>query len=389
MACDRLCGHFLYVPLSAPTGHRSAHEQAARSACPHCGSHAITRKGVRKKKLEIVQLWRCASCKRIFTPGPAALRNKTYPIRLVLQALTLYNLGYSLNETAKRLKSKSGRAVSPSTIATWIGAHKEQTTFRRLRAEATTIYPPAQTIRSIKLYHRQVYAYAYHRSKLTLLRRNPQHRRFEALATFLENIPSTCPHDLFRRDDDPKARASQARPRSPISTASSSIAKRTRRPQTAALIIPAVGTNKLRHETLQNFMLANDSSTVAIEIPIWLTEDEISDTRNAIRHRARGGWGAALHHRPYRLSASPQRRRAHSRLQTGCAHQQADRAARDLCARAHHPRARPQALRHQVRLVQRRRIQRVLSAHAVREALKIMKAPSKRGLVHLSILPPA
>src|SRR5208337_3612404 len=62
---------------------------------------------LRKKKLEIVQLWRCASCKRTFTPGPAALRNKTYPIRTVLQALTLYNLGYSLNETARRLKSKS------------------------------------------------------------------------------------------------------------------------------------------------------------------------------------------------------------------------------------------------------------------------------------------
>ena len=40
--------------------------------CPYCGSHAITRKGVRKKKLEVVQLWRCASCKRLFTPGPAA-----------------------------------------------------------------------------------------------------------------------------------------------------------------------------------------------------------------------------------------------------------------------------------------------------------------------------
>ena len=193
-------------PASAP------HTNKPPGACPHCGSHSISRKGVRKKKLEIVQLWRCASCKRNFTPGPAALRNKTYPIRLVLQALTLYNLGYSLNETAKRLKSKSGRRVSPSTIATWIGAHKEHTTFRRLRAEATTLYPPAQTIRSIKLYHRQVYAYAYHRSKLTLLRCNPQHRRFGALATFLENIPSTCPHDLFRRDDDPKARASQARP---------------------------------------------------------------------------------------------------------------------------------------------------------------------------------
>ena len=37
--------------------------------------------------------------------------------------------------------------------------------------------------------------------------------------------------------------------------------------QTAALIIPAVGNNKLRHETLQRFMLANDSVTVAVEIP--------------------------------------------------------------------------------------------------------------------------
>ena len=157
-------------PAAAP------HTNKPPSACPYCGSRVITRKGVRKKKLEVVQLWRCASCKRLFTPGPAALRNKTYPIRLMLQALTLYDLGYSLNDTAKRLKSKSGRAISPSTIATWIGSHKEHTTFRRLRAEASTIYPPTQTIHSIKLYHRQVYAFAYHRSKLTLLRRKPQRR---------------------------------------------------------------------------------------------------------------------------------------------------------------------------------------------------------------------
>ncbi len=44
----------------------------------------------------------------------------------------------------------------------------------------------------------------------------------------------------------------------------------------AGLIIPAVGNNKLRHETLQRFMLANDSVTVAIEIPIWLTETDIA-----------------------------------------------------------------------------------------------------------------
>ena len=278
--CGRLSEHLLYVPLSPPAGHRSAHEQAPR-ACPHCGSHAITRKGVRKKKLEIVQLWRCASCKRTFTPGPAALRNKTYPIRLVLQALTLYNLGYSLNETAKRLKSKSGRAVSPSTIATWIGAHKEHTTFRRLRAEATTIYPPAQTIRSIKLYHRQIYAYAYHRSKLTLMRCNPQHRRFEALATFLENVPATCPHELFRREDDPKARASQARPGLRRSRAAlSSTAKRTRQPQPPrSSSRPSAPTNCGTRRCRISCSRTN-SSTIAIEIPIWLTEDEIVELEN-------------------------------------------------------------------------------------------------------------
>ena len=289
----------------------SPHTNKPPSACPYCGSRVITRKGVRKKKLEIVQLWRCGSCKRLFTPGPAALRNKTYPIRLVLQALTLYNLGYSLGETAKRLKSKAGRAVSPTTIATWIGAHKRETSFRRLRAEATTIYPPTQTIRSIKLYHRQVYAFSYHRSKLTLLRRNPQHQRFDALASFLENIPSTCPHELFRRDDDPKARASQARPAFADINHLIINRKENTATETAALIIPAVGTNKLRHETLQNFMLANNSSTVAIEIPIWLTEDEITELETKIWHRTRGGWGAALDHRPYRLSASPKRRRPH------------------------------------------------------------------------------
>src|SRR6476619_2245912 len=65
-------------------------------SCPHCGGRNLTRRGIRKKKLEIVQLWRSAACKRTFTPGPAALHNKTYPLGMILSALTDYNLGYSL-----------------------------------------------------------------------------------------------------------------------------------------------------------------------------------------------------------------------------------------------------------------------------------------------------
>src|SRR6267154_5003338 len=94
-------------------------------ACPHCGSRNLTRRGTRKKKLEIVQLWRCASCKRIFTPGPRALHNKTYPLRMILSALTDYDLGYSLDATAERLQKKAHRHVSPTTIMTWLAEYKE------------------------------------------------------------------------------------------------------------------------------------------------------------------------------------------------------------------------------------------------------------------------
>src|SRR5215471_9824966 len=92
---------------------RVPHTSKTPDACPYCAGRSLTRRGIRKKKLEIVQLWRCASCKRIFTPGPAALRNKTYPLRIILTALSDYDLGYTLEETAARLKKKINRRVSP------------------------------------------------------------------------------------------------------------------------------------------------------------------------------------------------------------------------------------------------------------------------------------
>ena len=265
-----------------PRAARAPHSSKIPEACPYCGSHVLTRRGSRKKKLEIVQLWRCASCKRTFTPGPASVRNKTYPLRTLLDALSTYSLGYSLEDTAARVRSKSGRKIASSTIAGWLAQHKTHMSYLRLRETGRHLFPPAQSVRSIKLYHRQVYGYAFHRSKLALLRRGELDdkrkgdARFAPLANFLEAIPLICPHELFRRDDDPKARASQAHPS--FADASRIIVNRKENAAThiADLIIPAVGNNKLRHETLQRFMLINDSVTIAIEIPIWLTEADIA-----------------------------------------------------------------------------------------------------------------
>jgi PD-(D/E)XK nuclease superfamily len=143
-------------------------------------------------------------------------------------------------------------------------------------------FPANQTIRSIKLYHRQIYSYAYHRPKLDLLRtgrldnKRAGDTHLACVADFLERIPSTCPHDLFRHDADPKSRASQAHPEFAAISRLTVNRKQNAATDAAALIIPAVGNNKLRHETLQHFMLANDSVTLAIEIPIWLREHDIA-----------------------------------------------------------------------------------------------------------------
>jgi transposase-like protein len=256
------------TPLSA--AHRVPHTVKPPERCPHCGSTRLIRKGTRRKKLEIAQLWQCKLCRRVFTPAPPVLRYKTYPLRLILDGVTLYNLGYSLPEAAKKLKEKHGYVIKPTTLASWMDEHRELTTYRRLRGHSPIKLKPAQTIRSIKLYHRQVYSFAYHRPKLALLRENPQHNRFAPLADFLEQIPTICPHDLFGDSSRASQLANFVSRDHLIVAEKENFATRA-----AALVIPTVGDNRLRHETLQRFMLANDSVTVAVEIPIWLTGEDI------------------------------------------------------------------------------------------------------------------
>jgi transposase-like protein len=259
-----------------PRAARAPHTSKIPGVCPHCGGRALTRRGTRRKKFEIVQLWRCASCKRIFTPAPAALRNKTYPLRIILDAITTYSLGYSHEETLRRMKAKTGRVISDSTLSAWLAEHNELMSYGRLRDAGRRRFPPEQTIRSIKLYHRQVYRYAFHRPKLELLRDSEEHKRFAPLANFLEAIPLICPHALFRRDDV-GARASQAQPA--FADVARIIVNRKENAATraASLVIPTVGDNRRRHDRLQQFMLANYSVTLAVEVPIWLTADDIAD----------------------------------------------------------------------------------------------------------------
>ena len=123
------------APLSA--AHRVPHTAKPPARCPHCGSTRLIRKGTRRKKLEIAQLWQCKLCRRVFTPSPPELRYKTYPLRLILDGVTLYNLGYSVRGCDKEAESETrlcDRAGARSK-AGWT-EHRELTTYRRLRGHS-------------------------------------------------------------------------------------------------------------------------------------------------------------------------------------------------------------------------------------------------------------
>ncbi len=67
--------------------------------CPYCASANFVKRGTRQKKNERVQLYLCQDCQRTFTPG--AVKGKHYPMATILDAISLYYLGYSLERSCE------------------------------------------------------------------------------------------------------------------------------------------------------------------------------------------------------------------------------------------------------------------------------------------------
>ena len=53
----------------------------------------------------------------------------------------------------------------------------------------------------------------------------------------------------------------------------------------AKLLLQAVSDNKLRHRALQDFMLRNDSVTVAVEVPVYMDEMDIEYMQEELKFK--------------------------------------------------------------------------------------------------------
>ena len=250
-------------------------------ACPFCEGREIIKKGQRRKKYEVVQLYLCKRCQRRFTP--LIHKHHVYPLKLILDAFTLYNRFYSLAKVANLIEGSYGIRVSFQTIANWLKDFKEYLLILKWRPLLVNRYDRRKVFLESRLLHGQVYDFKYHFAKLDmLLERYERYRHFQGLAQFLGRVPDTCPHEIFRANATRPNRSSKQKAVFNIDQVEIISKFDNSAIRNARFVLQAVAKNKLRHQTLQEFMLVNDSVTVAVEVPVLLTAKDIHYFQNEL-----------------------------------------------------------------------------------------------------------
>src|SRR3989442_1105716 len=100
--------------------------QKQKPRCPKCNATFTVRKGRRRNRLQTIPLFQCNECQHRFTGNPG--RNKSYPLRHILEALSLYNLGHSISETQRILRAKPRMDIPAGTILSWTAIHRSSNT---------------------------------------------------------------------------------------------------------------------------------------------------------------------------------------------------------------------------------------------------------------------
>ncbi|MEM5802291.1 MAG: hypothetical protein QXQ18_02825 [Candidatus Aenigmatarchaeota archaeon] len=101
--------------------------------CPNCSSINIIKKGIRKEKLKQTQLYLCKNCNKTFTL--AKIKKTKYPEKIILHAITFYNLGYSRKEVSELIAKKFHIKIPERTISYWVKKYSKICTFRKLESK--------------------------------------------------------------------------------------------------------------------------------------------------------------------------------------------------------------------------------------------------------------
>ena len=233
-----------------------------------CGSVEVVKKGFRKNKLALKQAYKCKDCGKKFTSGQ---RNKTYPVKVVMHAVSSYNLGHSLEKTSRLVNKNYKVKVSPKTIHSWIKEFKKICSYNRIRKKSMLLFKPDEVVLKKVFEHQQPYKFQLHKGKINLF----INKYFSGLRNYLENVVEDCPDSLFNNS----SRGSSVK-LAGVDFGKVGMGKRENYAcKLAKLALGMTDDNRKRHDVLQSFMLTNDSCTVACEVPVYLLPDEIKYCR--------------------------------------------------------------------------------------------------------------
>lgn len=231
--------------------------------CPKCGAQGL-KAGSRTTRRGKIQKLYCRICDRYFTDSP--IPRRWYSPATILETVTAYNLGRTLAETRTYVSRRFRAAVPLTTIHSWLKHFASVCTFSRLRKRFS--FAEEETILTRTFSHKQEYKFKFHRLKTNILCK----RVFPQVRRYLWHIAENCPHELFQASDG--ARCSDGN--------LPALALRLVRKDTNAVPLAQLGlvlakTRRGRHEAIQRFMLANDSATIAVEVPVYLFPHEAGD----------------------------------------------------------------------------------------------------------------
>ncbi len=248
-----------------------------KRACPYCKSANFVKRGIRKKKHEKVQLFLCRNpeCQRTFTAEES--KGRRYPIKIVIEGISYYNLGFTLQQTCQILKQKFKVSPDEQSLAKWIEQYKPLCRYERMRSYALKMYRPKEVIECVTLAHKQLYNFRYHRAKTRLILEEFKNRNFKALKDFLDSVASETPHQSFLEGERMSEVRSKFDRTDMVVKSKSNFANKL-----TEFALKGARSNKLRHEAVQRFMIANDSVTVATEVPVAIRKEDIEHMQRTL-----------------------------------------------------------------------------------------------------------
>jgi len=233
-------------------------------ACPNCNSfEKVVKNGTRSLKEDTVQLYLCRTCGKCFSRRK--IPRTSYPPNIILTALTYFNQGHTLDMTVRTMRRRFKTKIPISTLNSWIRRYGDELPFTNLRKKYDL--DPNQTIKTRKLFHPQPYLFCVHTLKL-----NIKGKQFPELKRYINDMLSNPMDHLFQSKK--VLRISELAntlniPKPVIRTVKDSPASRM-----TDLALELAKTKSERHNKIEDFFLVNDSATVAMEVPVYLTEKE-------------------------------------------------------------------------------------------------------------------